>query len=407
MYLKLAFRNILRNKRRTIITLAAISFGCASLIINGGIIYFIFRGLREDAIHGRYGHIQIYKLGYNEKHLAEPLGYTLSKHELEDIKAFLSTMPHVKEVAPKLELSGLISYGGKNVSFLGVGVDAEKDARFSTLVSIIQGDPLSAQEPHGVILGKGLAARLEVKAGDFATLLTNTRDGDYNAVDVRVRGIFESGSKEFDDWVMKIPLPKAQELLNSDQVQSVVVLLDRTENTELVKERLLKTFATQGLELELTSWQQLALFYNQVVSMFGKELDIVKVIISIIVILSIVNSMTMSIYERTREIGTIMAIGTLRRNVLRMFLLEGLLLGLIGGTFGVITSIAIGSVISHVGIPMPPPPASTRSFIAQVDIIPSILLFSFSISVASAVLASIYPAFRASRLRIVDALRHI
>ncbi len=141
--------------------------------------------------------------------------------------------------------------------------------------------------------------------------------------------------------------------------------------------------------------------------MFGKELDIVKVIISIIVILSIVNSMTMSIYERTREIGTIMAIGTLRRNVLRMFLLEGLILGLIGGTFGVITGIAIGSVISYVGIPMPPPPASTRSFIAQVDIIPSILLFAFSISVASAVLASIYPAFRASRLRIVDALRHI
>jgi putative ABC transport system permease protein len=407
MYLKLAFRNVFRNKRRTIITLTAISFGCASLIINGGIIYFIFRGLREDAIHGRHGHIQIYKLGYNERHLAEPLGYTISNHELENINALLSAIPHVKEVAPKLELSGLISYGGKNVSFLGVGVEAEKDAQFSTMVSFIRGAPLSAQEPHGVVLGKGLAAKLEAQVGDFATLLTNTRDGDYNAVDVRIRGVFEGGSKEFDDWVMKIPLPKAQELLNSDQVQSVVVLLDRTENTELVREQLLETLAEQGLDLELTSWEQLALFYNQVVSMFGKELDIVKVIISIIVILSIVNSMTMSIYERTREIGTIMAIGTLRRDVLKMFLLEGLILGLIGGIFGIIAGVAIGSVISYVGIPMPPPPASTRSFVAQVDIIPSILLFSFSISVVSAVLASIYPAFRASRLHIVDALRYI
>ena len=407
MFLKIAFRNVFRNRRRTLITLTAISFGCASLIINGGIIYFIFRGLREDAIHGRHGHFQIHKRGYSESHMSDPFAHTLSNSEYEEIARLLRGRPHVKEVTPRLELAGLVSYGGQSVSFLGLGVEADKDARFSTMVSVIQGEQLSAAEPHGVLIGKGLAARLKARVGDFATLLANTTDGGYNAVDVRIRGVFEGGSKEFDDWVMKIPLGKAQELLGFDQVQSVVVLIDDTENTEPARAGLVSGFAAGGLDLELTTWREMATFYNQVVSMFGKELDIVKVIISIIVILSIINSMTMSIFERTREIGTIMAIGTLKRDVLRMFMLEGLILGLIGGVLGVTAGIVIAQVISYIGIPMPPPPASTRPFTAKVDIIPSIVLFSFSISVASAIAASLYPAYKASRLRIVDALRYI
>jgi putative ABC transport system permease protein len=407
MYLKLAFRNVFRNKRRTIITLSAIAFGCASLIINGGIIYFIFRGLREDAIHGRYGHIQIYKRGYNEKHLADPLGRTISNREFEEIQSLISGLPHVVDLTPRLEISGLITSGGKSVSFLGFGVDPKKESRFSTMISIVEGSLLSDKDPLGVIIGKGLAAKLQVRAGDFATLLANTLEGSYNGVDVRIRGIFEGGSKEYDDWVMKIPLSKAQELINLYQAQSIIVLLDRTENTEAVRESLFTAFEKNGLNLELTTWQELALFYNQVVSMFGKELDIVKLIICIIVVLSIVNSMTMSIYERTREIGTMMAIGTLQKNILRLFLLEGLILGLIGGALGVISGIVLAYVISYVGIPMPPPPASTRSFVAQVDVIPSILFFAFALSVISAVVASFYPAFKASRLRIVNALRYI
>jgi putative ABC transport system permease protein len=405
--LKLAFRNVFRNKRRTLITLSAIAFGCASLIINSGIIYFIFHGLREDAIHGRYGHIQIYKRGYNKTHMVDPLGRTISSREFEEIRSLVSGLPHVDDVTPRLEISGLITYGGKSVSFLGVGVDPQKDAQFSNMISMVEGSELSEKDPLGVILGKGLAAKLQVRAGDFATLLANTPDGNYNAVDVRIKGIFEGGSKEFDDWVMKIPLGKAQELINLHQAQSVVVLLDHTENTEAVRTQLLALFKEKGLDVELTSWQDLALFYNQVVSMFGKELDIVKVIICIIVILSIVNSMTMSIYERTREVGTMMAIGTLPRNILRLFLLEGLILGLIGGALGVLSGVGLANVISYVGIPMPPPPASTRSFVAQVDIVPSVLLFAFTLSVISAVVASFYPAFRASRLRIVNALRYI
>lgn len=407
MQLKLACRNIFRNRRRTTLTLLAISFGCASLIINGGIIYFIFRGLREDAIHGRYGHVQIYKRGYIEKHQAQPFDHMISNAEFEEIKLMLGGLSHVEEATGRLEFAGLMSYGGKNVSFLGYGVEADKDTRFNTMLSIVEGEGLSAQEPRGVILGKGLAARLQIRAGDFATLLMNTHDGDYNAVDVRVRGIFEGGLKEFDDWVMKIPLEKAQELLALNEIQSVVVLLDKTENTEAAKELLLDAVARRNLDLEMTTWPEHALFYNQVVSMFGKELDVVKVIISIIVILSIINSLTMSIYERTREIGAIMAIGAPRSKVLRMFVLEGLVFGVIGGLIGVVAGIGIGSVISYIGIPMPPPPASTRPFIAQVDIIPAVVFSSFLIAVSSSVLASIYPAYRASRLRIVDALRYV
>jgi putative ABC transport system permease protein len=387
--------------------LSAIAFGCASLIINSGIIFFIFRGLREDAIHGRYGHIQIYKRGYNEKQMTDPLARTISNQEFEEIRSLISSFPHVEDVTPKLEISGLMTYGGKSVSFLGVGVDPQKDARFSTMISIIEGSSLSEKDPMGVVIGKGLAAKLKLRAGDFATLLANTQDGNYNGVDVRIKGIFEGGLKEFDDWVMKIPISKAQELINLKQSQSVVILLDRTENTQAMKAHLIEAFKEKNIDVELTSWEDLAIFYNQVVNMFGKELDVVKVIICIIVILSIINSMTMSIYERTREVGTMIAIGTLPRNILRLFLLEGLILGLIGGAIGVLSGVGLSLIISYIGIPMPPPPASTRAFIAQVDIVPSVLVFAFVLSVISTVIASFYPAFRASRLRIVNALRYV
>lgn len=407
LHLSLALRNAFANRRRTMIMLAAICFGCAALIVNGGLIYFIFNGLKEDAVYGRHGHIQIYRQGYQEHHQARPWDFTLPNDEWKGLSRQLLELPHVVDAAPRLDFSGLIVRGSNNVSFLGVGVESAKDASFNRLIRIAEGEGLSEQEPYGVLLGKGLAARAEARAGDYITVMTTTRDGSYNAVDLRVRGIFEGGWREIDDWLMKIPLPTAQSLLRNESIHSLVLLLDDTQATDQAVVQLDALIQRQGLALEHSTWVDLAHFYNQVVSLFSKELNIVKLIIAVVVILSIVNTVSLSIFERTREIGTIMALGAKQRRVLSIFLLEALVIGVAGGILGLLTGAAAAWAISLVGIPMPPPPGSTQPFTAEVDLVPGILLFSFLIAVAAPLVATFYPAFKASRRPVAESLRHI
>jgi len=124
-------------------------------------------------------------------------------------------------------------------------------------------------------------------------------------------------------------------------------------------------------------------------------------------VFGITNTMTMAIFERTREIGTIMALGTRRRGVISMFVLEGVALGVLGGLVGVILGVLLARAISAVGIQLPPPPGSTRGFAVQIFIVPEVLVQAFRLSLVTAALASLYPAWRAARLNVVEALRHV
>ena len=385
----------------------AIAFGCIALIINGGIIYNIFWALRQDAIHGRHGHIQIYQKGYVKGHMAKPYDYVISRDAYEQLKLHLASLDHVEHYMRKVEFWGLTRISKKGIPFMGIGVEPDRDSTFSTQVTIIKGQGLSRTDPDGVLLGKGLAEKMVAKPGDSLVLLGTDRNNYLHSVDAKVRGIFEGGMKVFDDWTMKMPLQKAQELLRLDGIHCVVLLLDDDSETESLTGRLMNLFTESGLPLELRTWPDLALFHNQVVDLFGRELDIIKLIISVIVILSILNTMGMTVVERTKEIGTIMAVGTKRRRVLLMFLLEALIIGFIGGLLGIMGGIILAKIISAFGITFPSPPGATRPYIGKVDIVFSVLILSFAISVGSTMIAALLPAYRASRLRIAEALRHV
>jgi putative ABC transport system permease protein len=136
-------------------------------------------------------------------------------------------------------------------------------------------------------------------------------------------------------------------------------------------------------------------------------LGVVTLIVSVIAVLGVANTMTMAVFERTREVGTIMAIGTKRRGVVALFLTEGFCLGIIGGLLGLTVGIGLAKLISIYGIAMAPPPGSTRGFIARIWVIPEVLSLAFTLSLLTALLSSFYPAFRASRLNVVEALRHV
>ncbi len=407
LYLKLAIRNVFRNRRRTLITLGAMAFGAAAIIVFGGFVNAIYWGVRESTIRSQVGHIQLYKKGFSEKGNLAPFDYLISDYPA--LRAELMKIEHVKTVTARLGLSGLVSTGDTTTSFVGAGVNPEGESDLSSFSVIVEGKDLVSRDPRGIILGVGLARAFGVKPGDDLTLLTTTKGGSINALAVKVRGVWESGEKAYDDRFLKVALPEVQRVLDLEngEVQSIVLLLDQTENTAAVRERIEQLIRDRGLELEIKTWDDLALRYHQVRELFGRIFAVLTLIVSIMVVFGITNTMTMAIFERTREIGTVMALGTRRRGVIAMFVLEGAALGILGGIAGVLLGIVLAQAISGIGIQLPPPPGSTRGFLVRIFIVPAVLEQAFRLSIVTATLASLYPAWRAARLNVVEALRHV
>jgi putative ABC transport system permease protein len=180
-------------------------------------------------------------------------------------------------------------------------------------------------------------------------------------------------------------------------------LLDATENTETVaqaiKSKLPETSYT------LVRWHELAEFYNKTVTLFSKQVDVVKFIIALIIILTISNTQTMSVLERTTEIGTSLALGLRSSEILRMFILEGFMIGIAGGGLGVLIGYTLSQLISEVGIPMPPPPGMARGFTGQILVNWNLAVDGLILAISTTLLASLMPAWKASKMKIVDALR--
>jgi putative ABC transport system permease protein len=407
LYLKLAIRNVFRNRRRSLITLLAMGFGAAAIIVFGGFVHSIYFGVRESTIKSQVGHIQIYRKGYSEKGSLAPFDYLIKDYA--GLRAELMKLEHVKTVTGRLGFSGLVSTGDSTTSFVGLGVDPQGEVELSSMAIIVDGQDLTSRHPRHIVMGLGLARAFGVKPGEDLTLLSSTKAGAINALAVKVRGMWESGEKAYDDRFLKLSLTEVQRLLDveGDEVQSVVLLLDRTEHTAIVREKIEQLIQERNLELEIKTWEDLALRYHQVRELFGRIFAVLTLIVSIMVVFGITNTMTMAIFERTREIGTVMALGTKRRGVISMFVLEGLTLGALGGVLGVLLGIGLAYVISAVGIQLPPPPGSTRGFLVQIFVVPDVLMQAFRLSLVTATLASLYPAWRAARVNVVEALRHV
>jgi putative ABC transport system permease protein len=405
LFLNLALRNIFRNRVRTYIALLAIATGCAALILNGGIVFNIFGELREDAIHSRHGHLQIYRRGYSEAHLEDPQHYLMEPQEAQHVLGIARANPRVLRATSRREFSGLILKGDRYVPFLGVGIEPEQDAEFSSHTTLRAGSGMSTSNPDGVMAGLGLARKLDGKPGDELTLMTVTASSALNAVHVRLQGIFESGLKEYDDWTLKVPLGVAQHLLLDNRIEQIVVLVRHTEDVPVVRAEFDSVFQRETSNVEMRSWDQLAQFHNQVVGLFGRELSIIRLIIGSIVLLGIGNVIGMSIMERRLELATLRALGLRVRAIVALLMIESLLLGVLGATIGSVLGIAVARVVSAVGIPYPSPPGSTRPFLGGVDVVPSIVTAAFLISMFATLAAAVIPIRKAMRSPIAPTLR--
>jgi len=404
--LSLALRNIFRNKRRTAITFMAIITGVVSLIVFGGFIEYTFWGLREQTIKTQLGHIQIYEKGYSEKGIAEPSKYLIKNPEV--IEKVISNIPNITMVTHRLTFSGLISTQEKTLPCKGIGVVVENERKMSDFETIVAGQQLDVGQSDGGIVGSDLMKALGAKVGDYLTILTTTPDGVINAVDFKVVGIMQTGSQDYDSVFIKLPIQAVQNLLNTTSVERIIVFLKDTKDTDKVASMLAEVINKNKMDLELKTWSELAEFYWKVVGVYHGIFNVVKVIISVIALFSIANTITMSVYERVREIGTMRAIGTTRGRIITLFITEGALVGVFGGLLGIFVGILVAHIINMSGgIYISPPPGMSRGYVSLILIVPKVVFYAFSSIVVVAILSSIYPAYKASRLKIVEALQHV
>lgn len=399
---RLAFRNIFRNGLRTALTLAAIVTGVIAIIISGGFIEDVFVQLRETTIHSRIGHVQIFRRGYIEYGRREPARYMITQPKV--VVDLVKSIPHVQAVMARVNFSGLANNSRADLPIIGEGIEPGKEAQLGTATTIVEGRSLQDSDAFGAVIGEGVASALHLLPGSFMTLMVNTPEGALNTHEYEVVGVFRTFSKEYDDRAVRIPLSAAQELLFTPSAHSIVVLLDDTGATDVVTEIVRTRLGPLGYEVK--PWQELADFYQKTEALYRRQFGALQAIILIMLVLSVASTINMVIYERTGEFGTLLALGLRQRQIFKLVLLENTLMGLLGSLLGVILGIMLASVISAVGIAMPPPPGSSIGYTATVRLVPWALVAAAATGILASVMAAVLPARRASRLQVVDALRH-
>ena len=397
----LALRNIFRHRGRTALTLTVIASGVAGLILCGGFVQDALIQLREATIHSQLGHLQIYRKGYYAEGSRSPYKFMIERPG--EILAAVRELPEVDDAMSRLAFTGVINNGRSDFAIVGEGIEADKEARLGSLIQIISGRKLAGADRYGMVIGEGVASATKLKPGDRATLLLNTAEGALNSIEFDVVGIFRSFAKDFDARAVRISLSGAHELLASSGGNAVVVSLLETVKTDEAAARL-KT-KLDGTQYEIKTWRELADFYDKTAALYERQFAVLQAIILLAVLLSVVNSVNMSVFERTGEFGTLMALGTRSRSIFRLVLLENLLLGLIGSCIGTAIGIIAAWAISAIGIPMPPPPNSSSGYIATIRVDAAIVLTAWVVGFAATVVASIMPARRVARVPVVEALR--
>ena len=402
----IAFKNIFRNKRRTLITFSVLIFGSTALIVAGGFIRYMFDGLANMTIRGGLGHLQLVHPDQMHKEEGKPLQYGLEN--AERIAGIVSGIDGVLGATARIDFMGLLSNGDKSVIFLGTGLEPEKERALGYENEVVSGSALTSEGGRcQVMLATGLARSLKVSVGDTLTLMSTTSDGVLNAVDVYVVGIFSTGITEYDERALRVPLGVAKGLLATEKVSKLVVGLRSTPDTDRFHDLIAAKLRAAGYPMEIRRWYELATFYQSVVRMFGAIFRILGTIIFVLVVLSSSNTMLMAVLERVREIGTLMAFGTTRLKILGIFVTEGIFMGILGGVLGSGAGFLAIKIMNRAHLMLPTPPGNTRPFPIVVPVVPSIFAGVFLLMIATMIVAGFLPAMRASRLKIVDALNHI
>ena len=399
----LALRNIIRQRTRSAATLTAIAIGVAGLILAGGFIQDIFVQLGEAIIHSQTGHIQIVRQGYREGKSRAPEKFQIENPE--QLKSRIqSATPAIQLTMTRLGFSGVVNNGKRDLGIIGEGIEPDAENSIGTYLQFVEGRALSNADQDGVVVGYGVAKSLGLKVGDRITLVITLSQGAVNTLDFELVGVFQSFSKEFDARAVRIPLEAAKSLMDTSATHLVVAMLQQTEDTKAAVDTLKRQFSKEGFEV--TAWNELSDFYEKTVELYDRQFGVLRLIILVMVLLSVINSVNMTLFKRTREFGTMRAVGDRSSFIFKLIMTESFFLGSIGALLGMAIGCIAALGISAIGIPMPPPPNANLGYTALIRLAPDSVLIAGLIGFIAAILATVLPAKRAAELDIVEALRH-
>ncbi len=465
MLLKIAFRNIFRNRRRSLMTLLAIAVGAIAIVVFGEFVSFIRTALETMTVES-VGHLTVFRSGYFDYGGGNPAAYGISNYQ--DVIRLIADDPVIKPklnvVTPTISLTGIAGNFAISASktFLGTGfVPSDRDRMrhwdergvFSrrslrplglrdddeTLAVVGVGlarvlglcqalglaDCPSRPPPPAAATGEPEAADLAALARDARTsspaapsgvrprldLLGATATGAPNVMSVFVAGAERQGARELDENYVAMSFSLAQKLLygrGEKQAAAIVLQLHHTADLDAVRTRLRTILADNHLDLEVRDFIERYPFYKQAVDMFDTIFLFISFIMGVIVLFTVVNTMGMSVMERTNEIGTSRALGVRRSGIRRVFVIEGALLGALGATVGVALAQGIAMGFNAAGFTWVPPGFAGRSPLrVMTSGIGWLLVGAWAGLVLMATLAAVIPASRAARLKVVDALRHV
>ncbi len=426
--LKLATRNLRRNRRRTAITLAALIIGVGVMVVLRGFINGQQRVIIENIVQGRLGVVQVHHKGYVKNVLTSPLN--LDMVDTPELRAKIAAVPGVKAVAPRIEFGAMISTPdkkpqpedgsllaeadqGKTSFFMAVGVDPTEEGKVTPMRTrlVVNGRMFPAVDSTEIVLNADFAVGLETPIHPATAalppleqrlaLLAPDRDSALNGENVVLGGSFPTFSPG-DKRVGLVPLATAQHLLRMEgRVTEYGVAVEPQERAEAVRDAIQ---AAIGPDYEVHTWSELFPFIKSLTGTQDFIFGIVSAVFLTVVLLGIVNAMLMTVLERTREIGTMLAVGMRRRKIITLFLTEGLVIGALGGTLGLMLGYAIVLYLNHIGIPLPSPGATVPSIIRPY-VTSTFMVTAIIGAPLGAALATLWPAWHASRLRPVEALQ--
>ncbi len=409
--IKIAFRNLLRYKRRTLLTAVLIMIGVVLVVVSAGFSSGFKRSVTSIFTDTSFSHLQVHKQGYVENVTTSPLNLFLDKREMKNLSSVLDGDHDVRMYSPRINFNCMVSTYTETTTMRVTGISPEKEAGTSpALLDRISGvtDKEQFIRPGGVIIPDAIAKAFSLKLGDPIVLVATNRHGSINGLTLTVTGILESyGGRYLRDGYVHIQDAKTILRMDEPEISEVAVRLHDPGLLESVAGQLKTSLQTGTPEYahvyEIHSWKELSPF-TSILTLVDLITAVIRFILIAIVLLSVMNIMMMAVYERTREIGAISAMGTSAGRISAMFLMEGLTLGAVSVGLGLLMGGIILIVLNALNIVFT---AGPFTLLLVTEISPlDLLIIAVTVLIIS-VFASLQPAHKASRLDPVDALGHI
>ncbi len=401
-----ALKNLLRYKRRTLLTFFILSVGIALYILMVGIVHGYKKQSIDNYIKFDTGHLRIRSINFDKD---DPYSVSNFMQNAAEVEAVLKTKKYVKAYTERIQFQVDADNGRDSMPCILTGIDLKSDPEVFSLTNYIYKGKL---EEGGVMLGKALADDLGLSLNDYVYFTFRNGQGTIDSVEFEVTGLIESTDPMVNNSMGYIMLPDAKKYLNTGWVTAITVITEDLNNDKKYRADLKKDLPQNQIAVwrELTEAIEGAAMQDEITTY------IFVIFIAIIAIVGIVNTMLMSVFEKTREIGTLKAMGMTDSEVQGMFVMEGLIIGILGGILGLILGglvtwyfVAVGYSISDmVGKNNENMMASLRlaGTIRAVWDIPS-FIYAFILSVIASTLASYYPAKKTTRMQAAECLRTI